>query len=135
LNLLSGILAISGAHKNNGRFAMEESYEGDGYEFSLCLPSYQRLRIHVTRAALEVLNEGRPSADQLGILIRHMSLLHQLARQRHDQHGSARIVIEAVDVRGIAAAQAADKLYALSRRSVKGQEAWGISKLGPVVGI
>jgi hypothetical protein len=37
---------------------MAETYEGNGYEFSIRLPNYQRLSIHVTRAALEALNEG-----------------------------------------------------------------------------
>jgi hypothetical protein len=61
---------------------MLETYEGNGYEFSIRLPNYERLFIHVTRAALEVLNESRLPVDQLGVLVKHLPLLHQLACQR-----------------------------------------------------
>jgi hypothetical protein len=80
--------------------AMQDSYEGDGYEFSIRLPNYQRLWVHVTRQALEVLNHGQPPGNQLSVLAREMPSLHKLAHQRHDQTGSDRIFIEAADVSG-----------------------------------
>jgi hypothetical protein len=75
---------------------MSETYESDGYEFRSRLPNYQRLRIHVTRAAL---NEGQLEDSQLGVLARRMPLLHELALQHHDQTGSDRIVIGESDLR------------------------------------
>jgi hypothetical protein len=77
---------------------MAEPYEGDGYEFSMRLQNYQRLRVHVTKAALAVLNEDQALADQFGVLAAHMSLLCQLARQCHDQNGDDYIVIGAADL-------------------------------------
>lgn len=78
---------------------MLETYISNGYEFSIRLPNYKRLFIHVTRAALEVLNEGRSPVDQLGVLVKHMPLIHQLACQHHKKNGGARVVIEAVDIK------------------------------------
>jgi hypothetical protein len=78
---------------------MSDSYEGDGYEFSIRLPNYQRLWIHVTRAALEALNKDQPPADQLSVLTKQMPLLHKLALQRHAQDGGDRIVVAQADLR------------------------------------
>lgn len=80
-------------------FAMAQIYEGDGYEFNIRLPDYKRLYIHVTRAALEVLNEGQSPIDQLGVLVRHMSLLHELAHKCHNQNGDTRVAIDAADIK------------------------------------
>jgi hypothetical protein len=89
---------------------MSDAYEGDGYEFSIRLPNYQRLWIHVTRAALEMLNQDQPPAGQFAVLARYLPLLHKLARQRHDQTGNERIVIGAADLRDVTGTpQAADK--------------------------
>lgn len=78
---------------------MPETYDGNGYEFSIRLPDYKRLFVHVTRAALEALNEGRSQVDQLGLLVKNLPLLRQLACERHAQNGCARVVIEAVDIK------------------------------------
>jgi hypothetical protein len=78
---------------------MSETYEGDGYEFSIRLLNYRRLRIHVTRAALEALNEGRLEDSQLGVLARRMPLLRKLALRHHEQTGSDRIIIGEKDLR------------------------------------
>jgi hypothetical protein len=78
---------------------MPDAYEGNGYEFSIRLPNYERLWIHVTRAALEALNKDQPPADQLSVLARQIPLLHELAFQRHAQSSSGRIVIAAADVK------------------------------------
>jgi hypothetical protein len=78
---------------------MLKTYDGNGYEFSIRLPNYKRLFIHVTRAALKVLNEGRSPVDQLGVLVKHMPLLHQLACQRHKKNGGTRVVIESADIK------------------------------------
>jgi hypothetical protein len=80
---------------------MPDAYQGDGYEFSIRLPNHQRLRVHVTRAALEVLNQGQPPAYQLTMLTRRLPLLHKLAHQRHGQTGRERIVIGPADLLGV----------------------------------
>ena len=77
---------------------MTEVYDGDGYEFSIRLPNYQRLWIHVTRAVLEALNAAPDSFNQLSVLARETPLLHQLASQLHDRTGNDRIVIKVADL-------------------------------------
>jgi hypothetical protein len=86
------------ARENKTETALPDTYLGDGYEFSIRLPNYQRLWIHVTRAALEALNKDQPPADQLSVLAKQMPLLHKLALQRHAQDGGDRIVIAQVDL-------------------------------------
>ena len=80
--------------------AILDAYQEDGYEFSIRLPDYRRLWVHVTRAALEVLNQGHPPADQLAVLMRQMPLLYKLALQQHEQTGNERVVIGAAALSG-----------------------------------
>jgi hypothetical protein len=77
---------------------MSRIYTGNGYEFSIRLPNYQKIWIHVTKAALDVLNDSQMPTDQLGVLAKEMPLLRKLALQRHVQSGNLRVVIDAADV-------------------------------------
>lgn len=72
---------------------MSDSYQGDGYEFSIRLPNQRRIQVHVTRAALEFLGGDAP-ADQLSVLAERINLLHQRALHLHAQTGAERIVLE-----------------------------------------
>jgi hypothetical protein len=76
---------------------MSDCYQGDGYEFSIRLPDYRRLYVHVTSSALEFL--GRDAAgDQLSVLVKCMSLLRARALCMHEQTGAERIVLRPADL-------------------------------------
>ncbi len=76
---------------------MSDSYQGDGYEFSIRLPNRQRVQVHVTRAALEFLGGDAP-IDQLSVLVDWMDLLHERALLLHARTGAELIMLEPEDL-------------------------------------
>jgi hypothetical protein len=76
---------------------MSDCYQGDGYEFSIRLPTQQRVQVHVTRAALEFLGGDAP-VDQLSVLVGWMTLLHERALFVHAQTGAQLVVLKPEDL-------------------------------------
>jgi hypothetical protein len=80
--------------------AMPDTYDGDGFEFSVrgCHGYGKRILVHVTRAALLCLGEDAGSPGLLAIFNAHAQELSLLALQVHEETGLERIVLSPTDL-------------------------------------